>query len=86
MSCLQEVNTKSNGAESLKIKGKKIICQANVNKKENRSNNIKMTKYNSRGKALRMKKESCITLIKHLPRKWKNHKQFTIFIMVLKYK
>lgn len=60
MSCLQEVNTKSN-AESLKIKGKKIICQANVNKKENRSNNIKMTKYNSRVKALRRKKERCIT-------------------------
>jgi len=54
------VNTKSN-AESLKIKGKKIICQANVNKKENRSNNVKMTKYNSRVKALRRKKERCIT-------------------------
>ena len=60
MSCLQEVNTKSN-AESLKIKGKKIICQANVNKNENRSNNVKMTKYNSRVKALRRKKERCIT-------------------------
>lgn len=69
MSCLQEVNAKSNGAESLKIKGKKIICQANVNKKENRSNNVKMTKYNSRVKALKRKKKRCIILIKHIPRK-----------------
>ena len=69
MSCLQEASTKSNDAESLKIKGKKIICQAKVNKKENKSNNAKMTKYNSRVKALRRRKKRCIILIKHLPRK-----------------
>lgn len=34
MSCLQEANIKPSGAESLKIKGRKIICQANVNKKK----------------------------------------------------
>lgn len=73
MSCLQEANIKPNDAESLKIKGKKIICQANVNKKKTGVKNVKMTKYNSRVKALRRKKERCIILINHLPRK-KNHK------------
>ena len=34
MSCLKETNIKSNGAGSLKVKGRKIICQANVNKKK----------------------------------------------------
>lgn len=32
MSCLQEANIKPNDAERLKIKGRKIICQADVNK------------------------------------------------------
>lgn len=34
MSCLKEANIKPNGAGSLKVKGRKILCQANVNKKK----------------------------------------------------
>lgn len=33
-----------------------------------------MTKYNARVKALKREKKRCITLIKYLPRRQKNHK------------
>lgn len=40
-SCLQEAKIKPNDAEHLKIKGRKIICQTNVNKMETRVTMLK---------------------------------------------